>query len=50
MTSEAMKRVLDEQDMFADLHIGDAAASAFVKAESAKWAPVVANLGDLIRR
>lgn len=50
MTSEAMKRVLDEQGMFADLHIGDVAASAFVKAESAKWAPVVANLGDLIRR
>jgi tripartite-type tricarboxylate transporter receptor subunit TctC len=50
MTSDAMKVTLDEQGMFADLHIGDVAASAYVKAESAKWRPVIASLGDTIRQ
>jgi hypothetical protein len=33
--------------MFADLHIGQAAALAFVQAERAKWKPIIATLGDL---
>jgi hypothetical protein len=33
--------------MFADLHIGAAAATRFVQAERAKWKPIVATLGDL---
>src|SRR5690606_7800452 len=45
MASDSMKATLDEQGMFADLHIGDAAASAYVRAESEKWKPVIANLG-----
>ncbi|ASJ73274.1 Bug family tripartite tricarboxylate transporter substrate binding protein [Granulosicoccus antarcticus] len=38
------------QNMFADLHIGDEAASRFVKAEAAKWKPVIDSLGPTIRR
>lgn len=49
MVSPELLAGLAEQGMFADLHIGDAAASAFVKAEAAKWAPVVAKLGAAIR-
>jgi len=45
MGSPAMAATLAEQGIFADLHIGDAAASAYVKAETAKWKPVVAQLG-----
>ena len=38
---------LGDQGMFADLHVGDAAAEAYVKAEAAKWKPIIAKLGDL---
>lgn len=45
MATPAMAATLAEQGIFADLHIGDAAAAAYVKAEAAKWKPVVAQLG-----
>lgn len=38
---------LADQGMFADLHMGDAAAEAYVKAEAAKWKPIIAKLGNL---
>jgi tripartite-type tricarboxylate transporter receptor subunit TctC len=41
---------LAAQGMFADLHVGDAAASAFVKAEAAKWKPVIDKLGDKVKK
>jgi tripartite-type tricarboxylate transporter receptor subunit TctC len=47
MNDPAMLGKLAEHGMFADLHIGDAQASAFVKAEMAKWKPIIAKLGDL---
>lgn len=47
MTEPALRAKLESQSMFADLHIGQAAASAFVKTESAKWKPIIATLGDL---
>jgi tripartite-type tricarboxylate transporter receptor subunit TctC len=45
MNTPAMAATLAEQGISADLHIGDAAAAAYVKAEAAKWKPVVAQLG-----
>ena len=45
MGTPAMAATLAEQGIFADLHIGDAPAAAYVKAEAAKWKPVVAQLG-----
>ncbi len=45
MGTPAMAATLAEQGIFADLHIGDSAASAYVRAEAAKWKPVVAQLG-----
>lgn len=50
MTSTDMVARLAEQGMFADLHIGDVAASADVKAEAAKWTPVVNKLGAAIKQ
>jgi tripartite-type tricarboxylate transporter receptor subunit TctC len=47
MYDPALRSKLAAQSMFADLHIGHAAATAFVKAESAKWKPIIATLGDL---
>jgi tripartite-type tricarboxylate transporter receptor subunit TctC len=47
MSDPTLRGKLESQSMFADLHLGQAAASAFVKAESAKWKPIVATLGDL---
>jgi tripartite-type tricarboxylate transporter receptor subunit TctC len=47
MTDPALRSKLESQSMFADLHIGQAAATAFVRAESAKWKPIIATLGDL---
>ena len=38
---------LEAQSMFVDAHIGQAAATAFVRAERAKWQPIVSALGDL---
>lgn len=50
MSTPAMTTTLAEQGIFADLHIGDVAAGAYVKAEAAKWKPVIVNLGDAIGR
>lgn len=50
MTDADMVENLKAQSMFADLHIGDEAASEFVKAEAAKWQPVIESLGPSIRR
>ncbi|MEO8280435.1 MAG: tripartite tricarboxylate transporter substrate binding protein [Ideonella sp.] len=50
MEDASMKSNLATQGMFADLQIGDAAATAYVKAEAAKWKPVVAKLGDQLRQ
>ena len=37
MSDPTLRSKLEGQSMFADLHIGHAAATQFVKAESAKW-------------
>lgn len=50
MNSPEMKSSLNEQGMFADLHIGDVAAAAYVKGEAAKWKPVITALGDALTR
>ena len=50
MNSPEMKNSLNEQGMFADLHIGDVAAAAYVKGEAAKWKPVITTLGDALTR
>ena len=50
MSDPAVIASLAVQGMFADLHVGDAAASAFVKAEAAKWKPVIDKLGDKLKR
>ena len=47
MNDSAMRSRLESQGMFVDLHIGHAKASAFVKAEQARYRPIVAMLGDL---
>ncbi len=47
MSDPALRSRLESQSMFADLHVGPAAASAFVRAESAKWKPIITSLGDL---
>jgi tripartite-type tricarboxylate transporter receptor subunit TctC len=50
MGSPAMNASLEEQGMFADLHIGDVAAGTYVKSEAAKWKPVITSLGAAIGR
>lgn len=47
MTDPALISKLGSQAMFADLHIGQQAAVAFVQAERAKWKPIIATLGNL---
>ena len=47
MDDPTLRSRLESQSMFADLHIGESAASAYVKAESAKWKPIITALGDL---
>jgi tripartite-type tricarboxylate transporter receptor subunit TctC len=47
MSDPALRSKLESQAMFADLHVGQTAAKAFVKAEQAKWKPIIATLGDL---
>ena len=47
MTDPALINKLGSQAMFADLHVGQAAAVAFVQAERAKWKPIIATLGNL---
>ena len=47
MSDASLRSRLESQAMFVDLHLGQAAAAAFVQAERAKWKPIVASLGDL---
>jgi tripartite-type tricarboxylate transporter receptor subunit TctC len=47
MSDPGLRSKLESQAMFADLHVGQTAAKAFVKAEQAKWKPIIATLGDL---
>ena len=47
MADPALRSKLESQSMFADLHIGQAAATTFVRAEQAKWKPIITALGDL---
>ena len=49
MHSPAMRSAMDEQGISLELHVGEPAASRYVQAEAAKWAPVVHKLGDAIR-
>lgn len=50
MNDASLRTQLESQSMFADLHIGQAAARAYVTAESAKWKPIISALGDLSSR
>ena len=50
MADPTLVASLGDQGMYADLHIGDAAAGAFVKSEAAKWQPVITKLGDQVKR
>ena len=50
MSEPALIARLQEQGMFADLHIGDASATAFVAAETAKWGPIVRELSASLKR
>lgn len=50
MTSSAMNSSLESQGMYADLHIGDVDATAYVKAEAEKWKPVIESLGAAVKR
>ena len=49
MAQPDMVRALSEQNIAADLRIGDVAANAFVRAETARWKPVIDKLGDAVR-
>ena len=47
LADPSLRSRLEAQSMFVDAHIGQAAATAFVRAERAKWQPIVSALGDL---
>jgi tripartite-type tricarboxylate transporter receptor subunit TctC len=47
MDNPALRSKLAGQSMFAEPHLGPAAARAYVVAERAKWKPIVVSLGDL---
>ena len=47
LADPSLRSRLEAQSMFVDAHIGQAAATAFVRAEGAKWQPIVSALGDL---
>ena len=47
MQDPAVRTRLESQSMFANPHLGQTAATAYVRAEQAKWKPIVATLGDL---
>ena len=47
MQDPAVRSRLESQSMFANPHLGQTAATAYVRAEQAKWKPIVATLGDL---
>lgn len=50
MSDPALLAALSQQGMSADVHVGDVAATAFVKEEVAKWDPVITKLGASIKR
>lgn len=47
MEDPALRKNLESQAMFADLHLGHAKAVAFVKAEQARYKPIISKLGNL---
>ena len=47
MNDPALRAKLESQAMFVELHTGHTAAKSFVKAEQAKWKPIISSLGDL---
>jgi tripartite-type tricarboxylate transporter receptor subunit TctC len=47
MDDPALRARLEGQAIFPDLHLGQAAAQAYVRAEQAKWKPIVTSLGNL---
>ena len=47
MSDSALRTKLESLAMFVDLHVGQAKATAFVKAEQARYKPIIATLGDL---
>jgi tripartite-type tricarboxylate transporter receptor subunit TctC len=47
MSDNALRAKLESQAMFVDLHAGEAKAIAFVKAEQARYKPIISTLGDL---
>jgi tripartite-type tricarboxylate transporter receptor subunit TctC len=49
MTDPTLRSKLESQSMFADLHVGQAAATTFVQAERVKWQPIVTALGEVLR-
>ncbi|MFN0162906.1 MAG: Bug family tripartite tricarboxylate transporter substrate binding protein, partial [Burkholderiales bacterium] len=50
MNDSALRAKFEEQSIFPDLHIGHAAALAYLQAESAKWKPVIDALGAQVRQ
>lgn len=49
MDDATLREKLASQSMFADPHIGQAKALAYLKAEAVKWKPIVDALGSQIR-
>jgi tripartite-type tricarboxylate transporter receptor subunit TctC len=47
MSDPAVRTRLEAQSMFANTHVGQLPAVAFIQAERAKWKPIVETLGDL---
>jgi len=47
MQDPSVRSRLEVQSMFANPHLGQAAAAAYIRAEQAKWKPIVASLGNL---
>lgn len=47
MNDPALRITLESQAMFVDLHVGHTQAHAFVKAEQARYKPIIATLGNL---
>lgn len=47
MDDPTLRKNLESQAMFADVHLGHAQATAFVRAEQARYKPVITKLGKL---
>ena len=47
MQDPSVRSRLEVQSMFANPHLGQAAAATYIRAEQAKWKPIVASLGNL---